>query len=86
MAANVGCKPDGLWTADFDVRAFAFDDEVRDESQSYYYLRDQKSLATRIPKVFGGVGFYFEGLHAHTLPAFYQYVMRELGLDAEPPR
>ncbi len=86
MAANVGCRPDGLWTADFDVRAFAFDDEVRDESQPYYYLRDQKSLATRIPKVFGGVGFYFEGLHAHTLPAFYQYVMGELGADAESPR
>jgi len=85
MAANVGCRPEGLRVADFDVRPFAFDDEARDESQPYYYLRDQKSLATRIPKVFGGVGFYFEGLHAHTLPAFYQYVMRELCPDAEPP-
>ena len=78
MAANVGCKPDGLWTADFDIRPFVFDDEVRDESQAYYYLRDQKSIATRIPKVFDGVGFYFEGLHADTLPALYQYVMRKL--------
>ena len=52
---------------------------MRDESQAYYYLRDQKSIATRIPKVFGGVGFYFEGLHADTLPALYQHVMRKLG-------
>jgi hypothetical protein len=75
----VGKKPAGLWAADFDVRPFAFDDDVRDESQPYYYLRDQKSVATRIPKVFGGVGFYFQGLHAATLPPLYQYVMRELG-------
>jgi hypothetical protein len=81
MAANAGCKPNGLWTADFDIRPFVFDDEVRDESQAYYYLRDQKSIATRIPKVFDGVGFYFEGLHADTLPALYQYVMRALGVQ-----
>ena len=78
MAANVGCRPDGLWVADFDVRPFTFDDDVRDESQAYYYLRDQKSLATRIPKVFGGVGFYFEGLHEKTLPSLYQFIMKEL--------
>jgi hypothetical protein len=78
MAANVGCTPAGLWTADFDIRPFTFDDEVRDESKPYYYLRDQKSIATRIPKVFGGVGFYFEGLHADTLPPLYQYIVREL--------
>jgi hypothetical protein len=81
MAANAGRKPSGLWTGDFDVRPFAFDDQVRDESQAYYYLRDQKSIATRIPKVFGGVGFYFAGLHSDTLPALYQYVMRELGVE-----
>jgi hypothetical protein len=81
MAANAGRKPDRLWTGDFDVRPFTFDDEVRDESQAYYYLRDQKSIATRIPKVFGGVGFYFAGLHADTLPALYQYVMRSLGVN-----
>lgn len=81
MAANVGCTPSGLWTGDFDVRPFAFDDEVRDESQAYYYLRDQKSIATRIPKVFGGQGFYFEGMHAETLPPLYQYIIRALGAE-----
>jgi len=80
MAANVGCTPKDLWTADFDVRPFVFDDEARDESKAYYYLRDQKSIATRIPKVFGGVGFYFEGLHADTLPPLYQHIMRSLGV------
>jgi len=79
MAANVGRPPNGIRTADFDIRPFAFDDDVRDESQPYYYLRDQKSLATRIPKVFDGVGYYFQGLHEATLPPLYQYIMRELG-------
>ena len=81
MAANCGCKPEGLWTGDFDVRPFVFDDEARDEDQWYYYLRDQKSIATRIPKVFGGNGFYFQGLHGDTLAPLYQYIMRELGED-----
>ncbi|MHC4916464.1 MAG: GSU2086 family protein [Planctomycetota bacterium] len=78
MAANAGRKPAGLWTGVFDVRPFTFDDEARDEQQAYYYLRDQKSIATRIPKVFGGVGYYFQGLHEDTLTAFYQYLVREL--------
>jgi hypothetical protein len=79
MAANVGKKPDGLWTGDFDVRPFVFDDEVRDEDKYYYYLRDQKSIATRIPKVFGGNGFYFQGLHKESLEPLYQYIVKELG-------
>jgi len=78
MAANVGSAPNGICIADFDVRPFVFDDDVGDESQPYYYLRDQKSLATRVPKVFNGVGYYFQGLHQKTLPAFYQHVIREL--------
>ncbi len=78
LAANAGCTPDGLWTGDFDVRPFVFDDQVRDEDQYYYYLRDQKSIATRIPKVFGGVGFYFQGLHGDTLCPLYQFIMQEL--------
>ncbi len=78
MAANVDSKPDGLWTAVFDIRPFTFDDQTRDEGQPYYYLRDQKSVATRIPKVFGGTGFYFQGQHNETLTAFYQYLVRKL--------
>ena len=74
MAANVGCIPDGLWTGDFDIRPFTFDDEARDESDAYYYLRDQKSVATRIPKVFSGVGYYFQGMHRDTLVPLYQHI------------
>ena len=78
MAANVGCKPDKLVTGDFDVRPFVFDDQIRDEKQHYYYFRDQKSIATRIPKVFGGTGYYFQGLHEETLTALYQLIVRAL--------
>ena len=78
MAANVGCRPDGLWTGDFDIRPFVFDDETRDESQAYHYLRDQKSVVTRIPKAFGGAGYYFQGLHRDTLVPLYQHIRREL--------
>ncbi|MBN1808090.1 MAG: hypothetical protein JW909_03415 [Planctomycetes bacterium] len=78
MAVNVGKSPASLWTGDFDVRPFVFDDDVRDESEYYYYLRDQKSVATRIPKVLGGNGFYFQGMHRDTLEPLYQYIVREL--------
>lgn len=79
MAANVGARPDGLWIGDFDIRPFGFEDEGQDESRHSYYLRDQKSLVIRIPQAFGGVGFYFQGMHARTVSAFYQYILRELG-------
>jgi hypothetical protein len=79
MAANTGHKPQGLWTGDFDVRPFVFDDDARDEGEYYYYLRDQKSIATRIPKVFGGTGFYFQGMHHSTFIPLYQYILQELG-------
>ncbi len=78
MAANVGKAPDSIVAADFDIRPFVFDDQARDESKYYYYMRDQKSVATRIPKVFGGKGFYFEGDHAKTLATVYQYFRRHL--------
>jgi hypothetical protein len=78
MAANVGCKPEGLDVAVFDIRHFCYDDGTRDEHQPYYYLRDQKSSATRIPLVCGGNGYYFEGSHSQTLLGFYHLLLREL--------
>lgn len=80
MVTNRGRAPQGIITADFDLRPFAFDDAVRDESQYYYYLRDQKTVATRLPRVFQGAGYYLEGDHRDTVPAFYQLLMRELGV------
>ncbi|MFH1708737.1 MAG: hypothetical protein ABIF71_12595 [Planctomycetota bacterium] len=76
MAANMGRTPDKLYAANFDIRPFVFDDNSRDESQYYYYLRDQKSIATRIPRVFNGKGYYVQGDHRETLPLLYQYIMR----------
>jgi hypothetical protein len=79
MVTNVGKTPKRLITADFDIRPFVFDDKARDESNYYYYLRDQKSIATRIPKVFGGTGYYFQGQHGKTIPVLYQLILEELG-------
>ncbi len=80
MVANQGSPPKGIITGDFDLRPFVFQDEVRDEGQYYYYLRDQKTIATRLPRVFGGTGYYIEGDQAKTVPAFYQLLMRKLGV------
>jgi hypothetical protein len=80
MVTNQGRAPQGLVTGDFDIRPFAFDDTAKDEGQYYYYLRDQKSIATRLPRVFGGTGYYLEGDQRDTVPAFYQLLMRDLGV------
>lgn len=80
MVANQGCPPKGIITGDFDIRPFVFQGEARDEGQYYYYLRDQKTIATRLPRVFDGTAYYIEGDQAKTVPAFYQLLMRELGV------
>ncbi len=79
MAANIGKAPKGITVADFDIRPFVFDDKARDESKYYYYFRDQKSVVTRIPSVFGGKGYYLEGDHSITLTTVYQYFRKHLG-------
>ena len=79
MVTNQGRPPQGIVTGDFDLRPFAFDDTVKDEGQYYYYLRDQKTIATRLPRVFHGAGYYLEGEQKETVPAFYQLLMRERG-------
>jgi hypothetical protein len=81
MVANRGYPPKGIITGDFDIRPFVFQDEVRDEAEYYYYLRDQKTIATRLPRVFGGVGYYIEGDQVNTVPAFYQLLMAKLSVD-----
>jgi hypothetical protein len=83
MVTNQGRPPWGIVTGDFDIRPFAFDDTVKDEGQYYYYLRDQKTIATRLPRVFGGTGYYIEGEQTHTVPAFYQLLMRELDAGSD---
>ncbi len=71
MAANVGRPPRGLTTASFDIRV-ADPGDADNERAAGYYCRDIKSVVVRIPEAFGGRGFYIQGDHLATVPAFYQ--------------
>ena len=71
MCANVGRPPKGLTTASFDIRPASLKD-VDDERAAGYYFRDIKSVVARIPRAFGGRGFYVRGDHLQTLPALYR--------------
>ncbi len=77
MAANVGNRPSGLITADFDLRPVDLSD-VRDESRPGYYFRDVKSIVTRIPEAFGGKGHYVRGDQHVTIPALYKLLVEAL--------
>ena len=83
IAANTGNVPNGILTADFDLR----EDVSRassprfeggtpstqsDESSQGYYFRDQKSVVDRIPQSFAGKGFYIQGNQKQTFPLLYK--------------
>ncbi|MEN6576262.1 MAG: hypothetical protein ABFD90_07960 [Phycisphaerales bacterium] len=70
MAANVGCVPHGIVTADFDLRMHEAR-QMTDEAAQCYYFRDQKSVVTRIPEAFGGRGLYVQGDQKQTFPLLY---------------
>jgi hypothetical protein len=75
IAANTGNVPNGILTADFDLR----DREqgaMSDESSQGYYFRDQKSIVTRIPQSFVGRGFYVQGNQKQTFPLLYKKTMQ----------
>jgi hypothetical protein len=74
MAGNVGKPPTGIVTADFDLRPYHAD-SMTDENSADYYVRHQKSVATRIPRAFGGTGFYVQGDHRITFPRLYQRIV-----------
>jgi len=75
MAANIGKVPQGIVTADFDLRPVNFE-HMADESQHSYYFRDAKSVVTRVPQAFGGKGYYIQGNFAQTIPALYQRLVK----------
>jgi len=77
MAGNVGKAPAGIVTADFDLSPYC-PDNMQNESSPDYYVRHQKSVATRIPQAFGGEGFYVQGDHRVTVPRLYQEIIRSL--------
>ena len=71
IAANTGSIPNGILTADFDLRDQK-SGAMNDESSQGYYFRDQKSVATRIPQAFAGKGFYIQGNQKQTFPLLYK--------------
>jgi len=76
MAANTGKAPDGLVTADFDLRAPQPADA--DGFVEGYYYRDQKSVVNRIPRAFRGTGHYIHGDQRKTIPLLYQKLLNAL--------
>jgi hypothetical protein len=74
MAANVGAPPTGIFCADFDMRAAG--KHVENENMQQYYYRDIKSVVSRIPASFGGVGVYVQGDIRRTIPALYRRIRK----------
>lgn len=77
MAANVGCVPRGILSADFDLRGYD-DRQMIDESAPGYYFRDQKSVVTRIPQAFSGRGLYVQGDQTRTFPLLCKQIIETL--------
>lgn len=74
MAANTGAVPHGIVTADFDLRDYA-PEKMTDEADTHYYFRDQKSVVTRIPDAFEGIGYYVQGNQVQTIPLLYALIL-----------
>jgi hypothetical protein len=74
MAANTGCAPQNIVTADFDLRGHN-PDKMSDESSEGYYFRDQKSIVTRIPQAFAGKGHYVQGSQKQTFALLYKKIL-----------
>ncbi len=77
MAGNIGRVPDKIITANFDLRPYN-PDKFSDENAVAYYYRDQKSIVNRIPKAFGGKGFYIGGNQKQTIPLLYKRLLELL--------
>lgn len=77
MAANVGCTPQSIITADFDLRPHE-PHSMGNEDSLFYYYRDQKSVVTRVPQSFGGKGFYIQGDQRITVPLLYQKIIKHI--------
>jgi len=77
MAGNIGKVPNGIITADFDIRYYE-PAQMTDETSQNYYFRDQKSVVTRIPQAYDGKGYYIQGNQRDTFPIFYKTVIERL--------
>jgi hypothetical protein len=77
MVSNVGDAPSAdLVTADFDIRP-QHPEAMADERHFAYYWRDQKSVVTRIPRAFGGNGYYVQGDQLVTFPELFRQVSED---------
>jgi len=77
MAANAGCAPKGIVTADFDIREYRAE-AMSDESSAGYYFRDQKSIVTRVPRAFGGRGVYVQGNQKQTFGLLFKMIIERI--------
>ncbi len=77
MAGNIGKVPEGIITADFDIRPYDPDSFTSEEKVGYYY-RDQKSIVTRVPKAYHGEGIYVGGNQKVTVPLLYKKIVEGL--------
>lgn len=75
MAGNIGCVPDKIITANFDLRPYN-PDKFTDENAVAYYYRDQKSIVKRIPQAYGGKGYYICGNQRRTIPLLYKHLIQ----------
>ena len=74
MAGNTGHTPGRIITADFDLRPYN-PEKFTDENSVGYYYRDQKSIVTRVPQAYGGLGYYIEGNQKQTFPLLYKKLL-----------
>lgn len=77
MTGNIGKVPNGIITADFDIRHHD-PAQMTDEASQCYYFRDQKSVVTRVPEAFNGKGYYIQGNQKDTFPLFYKKIIERL--------
>ena len=77
MAGNIGCVPNKIITANFDLRSYNPEDFTKEDRVGYYY-RDQKSIVTRVPDAYNGEGFYIGGNQIQTIPMLYKKLLELL--------
>lgn len=76
MVSNIGKPPNGIITANFDLREEAPLKGIN-EFSSHYYFRDQKSVVLRIPQAFNGKSFYIKGDQRETIPLLYKKLLNK---------
>lgn len=82
IARNLNNSPKKLTTANFDIIPLGDYRTPVSKDHFHYYYRPRKNIVNR-PTSLGGKGFYIEGNHMETIPAFLQYITKEKGENNE---